>query len=225
MTTTLYPVIKSHNSSVCQILYKYNQVKYVGHFYKANLKALNNTSSIKYDAPVNGKLYNNRIIMYQTLTLKKVDYTNQVHLDDLFGLLQMYAVDPMGGSEAIDDTVLEGLGQALASRSYMHSFLVYQNDEPIAFANCIESFSTFSGKGLINIHDFAVAPQSRGQDVSQFLLSGIQDFAKSINCTKLTLEVLQGNEPAKRAYNKAGFAAYQLNPELGDAMFWHKYIS
>lgn len=163
--------------------------------------------------------------MHKTLTFQKVDYTNQAHLDDLFKLLQMYAVDPMGGGEAIDKNVLEGLPKALAARSYMHSFLVYQNDDPIAFANCIESFSTFSGKGVMNIHDFAVDPKSRGQDVSQFLLSGIQDFAKLIGCTKLTLEVLQGNESAKRAYEKAGFAAYQLNPELGDAMFWQKYIS
>jgi GNAT superfamily N-acetyltransferase len=162
--------------------------------------------------------------MQQTLTLEKVDYTNETHLNHLFSLLQMYAIDPMGGGEAIDEKVLKDLPKALASRNYMHSFLVYQNDKPIAFANCIESFSTFSGKGVMNIHDFAVDPKSRGQDVSQFLLMGIQDFAKSIACTKVTLEVLQGNESAKRAYEKAGFAAYQLNPELGDAMFWQKYI-
>lgn len=162
--------------------------------------------------------------MHHTLTFEKVDYTNQAHLDHLFALLQMYAIDPMGGGEAIDDKVIDGLGSALASRSYMHSFLVYKNGEPIAFANCIESFSTFSGKGVMNIHDFAVAPNNRGEDISQFLLSGIQDYAKLVHCTKLTLEVLQGNESAKRAYEKAGFAAYQLNPELGDAMFWQKYI-
>jgi GNAT superfamily N-acetyltransferase len=162
--------------------------------------------------------------LHTTLTFTKVDYTNQAHIDDLFGLLQMYAKDPMGGGQAIDDAVIQSLAPALAARPYMHSFLVHKDNQALAFANCIESFSTFSGKGVMNIHDFAVVPSARGQDVSQFLLKGIQDTAQRLGCTKLTLEVLQGNKSAIRAYEKSGFSAYQLNPELGDAMFWQKYI-
>ena len=162
--------------------------------------------------------------MPTSLSFTKVDYHNQLHLSQLFLLLQMYAKDPMGGGEAISDKVIKNLPAALASRPYMHSFLVYDQHHPIAFANCIESFSTFSGKGVFNIHDFAVDPDSRGKDVSQFLLSGIEAAAKALGCTKITLEVLQGNTSAIRAYQKAGFSAYQLKPELGDALFWQKYI-
>jgi GNAT superfamily N-acetyltransferase len=163
--------------------------------------------------------------MHKTLTLVKVDYNYQMHIDHLLLLLQMYAKDPMGGGHAIADDVIRSLPQALAKRPYMHSFLVYQDKQAIAFANCIESFSTFSGKGVMNIHDFAVRPEQRGQDVSQFLLQGIQDIALLIGCTKVTLEVLEGNKSAVRAYQKAGFSAYQLEPALGDAMFWQKYIA
>lgn len=162
--------------------------------------------------------------MHKQLNTVKVDYTNKTHLEHLFHLLQMYAKDPMGGGEAIDEDIIRGLPEALASRSYMHSFIVYEAESPIAFANCIESFSTFSGKGVMNIHDFGVQEKSRGLNVSQFLLSSIEQFAKSIGCSKITLEVLQENLSAKRAYTKAGFNAYQLDPNLGDAMFWHKYI-
>ncbi|MFT6268687.1 MAG: GNAT superfamily N-acetyltransferase [Alphaproteobacteria bacterium] len=163
--------------------------------------------------------------MNNTLTLVKVDYSKQAHIDHLLTMLQMYAKDPMGGGQVIADDVVKSLPQALASRSFMHSFLVYKDEQPIAFANCIESFSTFSAKGVMNIHDFAVSPEARGQDVSQFLLEGIQNVALSIGCTKLTLEVLEGNKSAIRAYEKSGFTAYQLEPELGDAMFWQKYIA
>lgn len=163
--------------------------------------------------------------MNNTLTFLQVDYANKQHVEHLLKLLQLYAQDPMGGGEAISSEVITILPHALSIRPYMHSFLVYKNEQAIAFSNCIESFSTFSGKGVLNIHDFAVNSDERGQDVSQFLLKGIQDVALSLQCSKLTLEVLQGNKSAIRAYEKSGFTAYQLNPELGDAMFWQKYIS
>jgi GNAT superfamily N-acetyltransferase len=160
-----------------------------------------------------------------SLTLRKVDYANIAHIDCLTSLLQGYAKDPMGGGQAISDLVIAELPNALASRPYMHSFIVYEGDKALAFANCIESFSTFSAKGLMNIHDFAVVAEARGKGVSQFLLAGIESFAKSIDCTKMTLEVLQGNASAIRAYEKWGFGAYQLDPEMGSAMFWQKSIA
>lgn len=158
------------------------------------------------------------------LRLKKVDYQDPEQVAELLDLLQMYALDPMGGGGAIDDNTLKALPEALASRDFMHSFIVYEEDTPLGFSNCIESFSTFSAKGVMNIHDFAIVPQARGKDLSQFLLKGIEEFASNIGCTKLTLEVLTGNKSAIRAYEKSGFSAYQLNPDLGDAMFWQKSI-
>lgn len=162
--------------------------------------------------------------MAANFRFKKVDYQDVEQTSQLLALLQMYAKDPMGGGGAIEDATVAALPQALAAREYMHSFIVCEDDKPVAFSNCIESFSTFSGKGVMNIHDFAVVPECRGKNVSQFLLKGIQDYAASIDCTKLTLEVLEGNQSAIRAYEKSGFSAYQLNPDLGNAMFWQKAI-
>ncbi|MFM8992432.1 MAG: hypothetical protein ACKOUS_23190 [Alphaproteobacteria bacterium] len=42
---------------------------------------------------------------------------------------------------------------------------------------------------------------------------------------KLTLEVLSGNEGAKRLYARIDFGAYALDPALGDARFWQKPLS
>ena len=162
--------------------------------------------------------------MAPNLYVAKVDYNNPTQMAQLISLLQMYAKDPMGGGGAIKDETIEALPEALAKRAFMHSFIVYEDETPMAFSNCIESFSTFSGKGVMNIHDFAVRPECRGKNVSQFLINGIQEYAKQIGCTKLTLEVLEGNKSAIRAYEKAGFSAYQLSPEMGNAMFWQKVI-
>ena len=40
----------------------------------------------------------------------------------------------------------------------------------------------------------------------------------------LTLEVLEGNKVAQAAYRASGFAGYELDPEVGRAMFWQKKL-
>lgn len=165
------------------------------------------------------------VLSDSTFSVIKVDYAQQAQVDTLLGLLQMYATDPMGGGEAISSDVLAKLPESLKSKSFMHSFIIYKFDEAVGFANCIESFSTFSASSILNIHDFAVSSTNRGKGIGQVLMEGIESFARENAYTKLTLEVLTGNTPAIRAYQKAGFSPYQLDPELGDAQFWQKSIN
>ena len=40
----------------------------------------------------------------------------------------------------------------------------------------------------------------------------------------VTLEVLDGNAPARRAYQRFDFTAYELDPAQGKALFWEKKI-
>nr|WP_136250448.1 GNAT family N-acetyltransferase [Ningiella ruwaisensis] len=171
-----------------------------------------------------------------SLICKKVDYTHSQQTAELLDLLQAYALDPMGGAKAIPDDVLQSLPSALQKRSFMFSIIVYltsddantvrteakQNLIPIAFANCIESFSTFKAKAVINIHDFAVLEAYRGKGVSKALIRAIEEEARQRNACKLTLEVLSKNDSAKNAYKKAGFEAYELDPASGQALFWEK---
>ena len=87
-----------------------------------------------------------------------------------------------------------------------------------------EGFSTFNCKPLLNIHDVAVLKEYRGKGVSRSLFNEIETIAKQSNCCKLTLEVLEGNIPAKKAYEKFGFSGYELEPAMGKALFWEKMI-
>jgi len=96
---------------------------------------------------------------------------------------------------------------------------------PAGLAICFEGFSTFACKKLLNIHDLCVLSEFRRRGIGSALIFEIENFAKQLDCCKLTLEVLSGNFAAKQAYIQAGFAGYELDPESGFAEFWQKKIN
>ena len=56
------------------------------------------------------------------------------------------------------------------------------------------------------------------------MLAKVEEIAKEKGCCKITLEVLNKNEPAKSSYKKFGFSAYELDESAGSAMFWQKEL-
>lgn len=152
------------------------------------------------------------------------DYLNKKHGDDIVQLLNSYAEDPMGGGESLSSYTKENLIAELAKMPYAFSLICYVDTEPAGLVNCFDGFSTFSCKPLINIHDIVVLDKFRGIGISQLMLAEVVSIAKEKECCKITLEVLEGNNPAKQAYLKHGFAAYELDPEMGKALFWQMQI-
>jgi ribosomal protein S18 acetylase RimI-like enzyme len=155
---------------------------------------------------------------------KLVDYDNEKQANELLLLLNEYAKDPMGGGSELAQHSKSNLIKELKKRSFIFSIICYVDGKPAGFSNCIEGFSTFKCKPLINIHDFAVIPEFRGLQLSQRLMNKIEDIAISKGCCKITLEVLEGNEVAKNVYIKVGFKGYELDPEMGKAVFWEKSL-
>ena len=103
--------------------------------------------------------------------------------------------------------------------------LAYDGEQPVGLINCIEGFSTFACKPLVNVHDVVVLASHRGQRVTQRMLARVEAEARARGACKLTLEVLSGNPSALRAYEREGFANYQLDPAFGSAMFLQKKLS
>ena len=91
--------------------------------------------------------------------------------------------------------------------------------------NCFETYSSFKGKPLVNIHDVIVIKAFRGLGLSQLMLEKVEEIAKQKGCCKLTLEVLEGNEVAQHSYKKFGFEGYELDPAMGKAVFWQKSLN
>lgn len=158
------------------------------------------------------------------LSIVKADLLQPLHAEALVYLLNLYALDPMGGGKALSGYVKENLATALNGREDAHVVLAFIDDKPVGLLNCIEGFSTFSCKPLLNIHDVVVVPECRGQGVAAKLFEKAEQIAVELGCCKLTLEVLEGNEVAKSAYLGYGYNGYQLDPELGRALFWEKKL-
>ena len=153
-----------------------------------------------------------------------VDYRNLAHAAALVRLLDAYARDPAGGGMPLAEEVLAGLPEALASRPQAFSVLAFDGPQPVGLVNCIEGFSTFACRPLVNVHDVMVVASHRGRRIVQRMLARAEALAVARGACKLTLEVLQGNAPALHAYAREGFVSYQLDPAFGAAMFLQKKL-
>lgn len=160
----------------------------------------------------------------------RADYANPLHADALVSLLDAYARDPMGGGEPLTEFARANLVPALAARPQAFSVLAFGEMEaiggeiPVGLVNCMEGFSTFACRPLVNVHDVAVLPQYRGQRVAEKMLALVEEIACERGACKLTLEVLQGNSGAIKLYHRVGFASYQLDPAMGQAQFLQKWL-
>lgn len=159
-----------------------------------------------------------------TLTILRADYSDPVHARALVDLLDAYARDPAGGGHALDDFARSHLVACLAARPQAFSVLAFDGDTPVGLVNCIEGFSTFACRPLVNVHDVAVLASHRGRRVAAQMLQLVEQIARERNACKLTLEVLSGNTSANRLYARLGFDAYQLDPDMGHAQFLQKWL-
>ncbi len=159
------------------------------------------------------------------LNIQYVDYHDEQQVSDLLMLLDLYAQDPMGGAEPLSAECRRQLPQTLQQCPAAISLLAYQDEQPAGLLNAFQTVSTFAARPLINVHDLAVAPEFRGQGIATALLQRIEQIARERDCCKLTLEVLSGNQTAQRTYLRCGFAGYELDPALGQALFWQKKLA
>lgn len=160
----------------------------------------------------------------RAIEICRVDYANPAHAHALVFLLDDYARDPMGGAEGLSAFAKAHVVQGLASRPQAYSVLAFAGDEPVGLVNCIEGFSTFTAKPLVNVHDVAVVAAYRGRGVAQKMLALSEAIARQRGACKMTMEVLSGNAGAVRLYEYLGFFAYQLDPAMGQAQFYQKWL-
>ena len=113
---------------------------------------------------------------------------------------------------------------ALAARPTAFSILAFDGARPVGLVNCIEGFSTFACRPLVNVHDVAVLASHRGRRIGELMLGLAEQIARERGACKLTLEVLSGNQGARKLYERIGFADYQLDPAMGHACFMQKWL-
>lgn len=153
-----------------------------------------------------------------------VDLADAAQADAWLGLLEHYALDPMGGGVPLRDDVRASLVERLRNFPGFHGALAYDAALPVGLINCFTGFSTFAARPLLNIHDIVVRREKRGQGIGQALLRWAEEQAGALACCKLTLEVLANNMPALQAYERAGFRPYMLDPAAGHAVLLQKNL-
>ncbi len=170
------------------------------------------------------------------IVYRSLDYAHEQDARTLVRLLDAYARDPMGGGEPLGNEARDHLAERLANMPNAFSIVAELDGSvdgdasgeagPVAvgLANCFVTLSTFAARPLVNIHDLAVVGGHRGLGIGRGLLEAVEAEARRRGACKITLEVLEGNRPARTAYERFGFAEYRLDDAAGAALFRQKVL-
>ena len=157
-----------------------------------------------------------------SIKILEADLDHREHQQAVVALLDAYAMDPMGNGKALSPVVRSELIPGLQRHPTTIIFLAFQNKNAVGIATCFRGFSTFAARPLINIHDFYVIPELRGQKIGHMILAAVEQKARDTGCCKVTLEVQQNNRRAQRIYEVAGFSRSVYVEAAGGALFLSK---
>ena len=135
-----------------------------------------------------------------------------------------YALDGFGNGRPLEDDVRERLVEGLREHPTTVILLAYDGPRPVGIATCFRGFSTFAARPILNLHDLAVIPACRGRGIGGLLLSAVETKARSLGCAKVTLEVLEGNDLARRLYTAMGFTSPDHGNGAGQVLFLSKQL-
>ncbi|MFP5467108.1 MAG: GNAT family N-acetyltransferase [Gammaproteobacteria bacterium] len=158
------------------------------------------------------------------ILIRQANYADAGDAAAVVMLLDAYASDPAGGGEPLSAFARDHLVPSLAARPQAYSVLAFDGQTPVGLVNCIEGFSTFKCKPLINVHDVAVLASHRGRGIAGQMLAEAERIGQDRGAVKMTLEVLSGNAPAMKLYRRIGYEGYQLDPAMGTAQFMQKWL-
>ena len=157
--------------------------------------------------------------------IERLDPLDAHHAAALLALLDEYATSESGGGMPLAEDAKARLPGVLATRLHYAGWLAWDGERPVGLVNAFEGVSTFKARPLLNIHDITVAASHRGRGIGRRLLAAVEAEACARGCCKLTLEALEGNAGAIALYRDVGFAAYELDPAMGRASFFEKWLT
>ena len=162
--------------------------------------------------------------MEENVTVVEADLGDAGHQRDVVAMTAAYARDAMGGNSPLPDDVLRNLIRGLKTMPTTVIFLAYAGGKPVGIATCFMGFSTFAARPLLNIHDLAVVPEYRRRGISRRLLDAVEGKARTLDCCKLTLEVVDQNDRARKVYTAAGFMPAVGGKTKGKVLFYSKSL-
>ncbi len=158
-----------------------------------------------------------------SVAIVEADLSAPSHQDAILLLLNAYASDLMGHGKPLPDAVQRDLIGGLRAHPTTLVLLAFDGDQPAGIAVCFRGFSTFAARPLLNIHDLAVVPESRGRGIGRKLLEETHRRATELGCCKVTLEVRDDNHRAQRLYRSLGYGKHNGDDEAR-MLFWEKSV-
>ena len=107
------------------------------------------------------------------LVIREADLGQPADAEALVGLIDADARDLMGGGAPLTPAVRARLVPNLREVPGRLVLLAFEGERAVGVAVCFPGFSTFHARPLINIHDLAVLPGSRGRGVGRALLGAV----------------------------------------------------
>jgi ribosomal protein S18 acetylase RimI-like enzyme len=143
-----------------------------------------------------------------TIAVREARLDDASEVEILTEILDTYARGPGGQNAPLSSEARENLGGGL--REHPNAFVLFGclDGRVVGAAVCVWSFSTFAGRASVNLHDFSVMPEAQGRGVGTALLGELERRARSRGAAKMTLEVHDTNEAAKRLYSRFGFEGW-----------------
>lgn len=138
-------------------------------------------------------------------TLRTVDLSATADAETVCVLLDSYARHEIGTGAALPAAVLEALPAALGAMPGVLVLLADVGAKPVGLAVCLPSFSTFTARPVLNIHDLMVLPDFRRRGIATHLLDAALRHARARGCAKITLEVREENVAGRGLYRRFGF--------------------
>ena len=143
------------------------------------------------------------------IEIVEADFTNAGHASAIVALIDGYARGSGGQGAPLSELAKERMIPGLAAHPSALVLLACVDGEPMGVAVCVWSFSTFAGKPSVNVHDLAVRADARGRGLGTRLLEDVERRARERDCCKITLEVNDVNDGAKRLYASFGFGSFE----------------
>jgi ribosomal protein S18 acetylase RimI-like enzyme len=146
--------------------------------------------------------------MSERIKVRQARLEEESEVEKLFEILDAYARGPGGQSAPLSELARKNLGPGLRDHPYAFVLFGELDQRVVGAAVCVWSFSTFAGRPSVNLHDFSVLPEAQGRGVGSALLEELELRARDRGCAKLTLEVHDSNDEAKRLYARFGFEGW-----------------
>ena len=126
-----------------------------------------------------------------------------------------------GGNPLSEGRISPDITQKIKKLGTAKVYFCENDNDIIGIAVCFRGFSTYKQRELLNIHDFYIKKDYQGIGIGKKFLEFIENECIKNGFCRITLEVYDDNEHAKKLYERKGFIGSR-NSTISRKIYWMK---